>query len=84
MRGASLCRTRMNFQKVVESGPWGPWSSFAISLLWPILFLSCEAVVLEMARTDQLCGDLLCWIATFSPFILRWAEPFYGAATPRE
>jgi hypothetical protein len=26
--------------------------------------------------------DLLCWIATFSPSLLRWAEPLYGAATP--
>jgi len=28
--------------------------------------------------------DLLCWLATFSPFLLRLAEPLYGAVTPHE
>jgi hypothetical protein len=26
--------------------------------------------------------DVLCWLATFSPALLRWAEPLYGAADP--
>jgi hypothetical protein len=26
--------------------------------------------------------DILCWLATFSPSLLRWAEPLYGAANP--
>jgi len=28
--------------------------------------------------------DLLCWLATFSPFLLRLAEPLYGAVTLNE
>jgi hypothetical protein len=26
--------------------------------------------------------DILCWLATFSPSLLRWAEPLYGSANP--